>query len=62
VAIVTGGSRGIGHEVARKLARLDYAVVINCAANQAEAEAAVEHPPGWPPALLEHSGAAAIGN
>ncbi len=42
VAIVTGGSRGIGHEVARTLARRGYAVVIDYARNQAVADAAVE--------------------
>jgi 3-oxoacyl-[acyl-carrier protein] reductase len=42
VAIVTGGSRGVGCEVARKLAGRDYAVVIHYARNQAAAEAAVE--------------------
>ena len=41
VAIVTGGSRCIGSEVARKLAGQGYAVVINYAANQADADAAV---------------------
>jgi 3-oxoacyl-[acyl-carrier protein] reductase len=42
VAIVTGGSRGVGREVARTLAGRDYAVVIDYARNQAAAEAAVE--------------------
>jgi 3-oxoacyl-[acyl-carrier protein] reductase len=42
VAIVTGGSRGIGREVARKLAGREHAVVIHYARNQAAAEAAVE--------------------
>jgi 3-oxoacyl-[acyl-carrier protein] reductase len=42
VAIVTGGSRGVGREVARKLAGRNYAVVIHYARNQAAAEAAVE--------------------
>ena len=42
VAIVTRGSRGVGREVARKLAGRDYAVVIHYARNQTAAEAAVE--------------------
>jgi 3-oxoacyl-[acyl-carrier protein] reductase len=42
VAIVTGGSRGVGRVVARELAGRDYAVVIHYARNQAAAEAAVE--------------------
>lgn len=42
VAIVTGGSRGIGQAVARTLAGQGYAVVINYAANQCDADAAVE--------------------
>lgn len=42
VAIVTGGSRGIGRESAERLAADGFAVVINYAGNQAEAEAAVE--------------------
>ena len=42
VAIVTGGSRGVGCEVACKLADRDYAVVIHYARNQTAAEAAVE--------------------
>jgi 3-oxoacyl-[acyl-carrier protein] reductase len=42
VAIVTGGSRGIGREVARKLASRRYAVVINYLRNQGGADAAVE--------------------
>jgi 3-oxoacyl-[acyl-carrier protein] reductase len=42
VAIVTGGSRGVGREVACKLAGRDYAVVIHYARNQAAAEAVVE--------------------
>jgi 3-oxoacyl-[acyl-carrier protein] reductase len=41
VAIVTGGSRGIGRESAERLASDGFAVVINYAGNQAEAEAAV---------------------
>ncbi|MDQ1012212.1 3-oxoacyl-[acyl-carrier protein] reductase [Streptomyces sp. V4I23] len=41
VAIVTGGSRGIGRESAERLASDGFAVVVNYAGNQAEAEAAV---------------------
>ncbi len=42
VAIVTGGSHGIGREVARTLARQGYAIVIGYALDQRAAEAAVE--------------------
>jgi 3-oxoacyl-[acyl-carrier protein] reductase len=42
VAIVTGGSCGIGREMARKLASRGYAVVVVYVRDQAEAEAAVE--------------------
>jgi 3-oxoacyl-[acyl-carrier protein] reductase len=42
VAIVTGGSRGIGRAIARKLAIGDYAVVITYLNSQPEADAAVE--------------------
>jgi 3-oxoacyl-[acyl-carrier protein] reductase len=42
VAIVTGGSRGIGRESAERLAADGFAVVINYAGNKAEADAAVE--------------------
>jgi NAD(P)-dependent dehydrogenase (short-subunit alcohol dehydrogenase family) len=41
VAIVTGGSRGIGRACCLKLARLGYLVVVNYAANAAAAEAVV---------------------
>ncbi|MFJ1890955.1 SDR family oxidoreductase [Streptomyces sp. NPDC086796] len=41
VAIVTGGSRGIGRESAQRLAADGFAVVINYAGNHAEAESAV---------------------
>ncbi|MBE2316648.1 SDR family oxidoreductase [Solirubrobacter sp. CPCC 204708] len=40
VAIVTGGSRGIGREIVGRLAREGYAVVVNYAGNTEEAEAA----------------------
>ena len=42
VAIVTGGSRGIGRQVAERLAADGMAVVVNYAGNEKEAEAAVE--------------------
>ncbi|MEU4166433.1 SDR family oxidoreductase [Streptomyces sp. NPDC026665] len=41
VAIVTGGSRGIGRESAERLAREGFAVVVNYAGNAAEADKAV---------------------
>jgi 3-oxoacyl-[acyl-carrier protein] reductase len=41
VAIVTGGSRGIGRETAERLAREGLAVVVNYAGNVKEADAAV---------------------
>ncbi|MFD8007472.1 SDR family oxidoreductase [Streptomyces mirabilis] len=37
VAVVTGGSRGIGRETAERLAADGYAVVVNYAGNEAEA-------------------------
>ena len=42
VAIVTGGSRRLGREVARALAGRGYAVVVFYARNQRAAEAAVD--------------------
>jgi 3-oxoacyl-[acyl-carrier protein] reductase len=42
VAIVTGGSRGVGREIARALADRGYAVVVVYSHDQREAEAAVE--------------------
>lgn len=42
VAIVTGGSRGIGRQVAERLAADGMAVVVNYAGNEKEAQAAVE--------------------
>jgi 3-oxoacyl-[acyl-carrier protein] reductase len=42
VAIVTGGSHGIGRAVARELASADYAVVISYLDSQPAADAAVE--------------------
>ncbi|MCX4575710.1 SDR family oxidoreductase [Streptomyces sp. NBC_01571] len=41
VAIVTGGSRGIGRETAERLAADGYAVVVDYAGNEAEADKAV---------------------
>ncbi|WP_031168595.1 SDR family oxidoreductase [Streptosporangium roseum] len=41
VAIVTGGSRGIGRRTVERLAMDGFAVVVNYAGNRAEAEAAV---------------------
>ena len=42
VAIVTGGSRGIGRETAARLARLGYAVVVNYVHDQDTAESTVD--------------------
>ncbi|ANP51309.1 SDR family oxidoreductase [Streptomyces griseochromogenes] len=42
VAIVTGGSRGIGRETVKRLAADGYAVVVGYAGNREPAEAAVE--------------------
>ncbi|MEV4748374.1 SDR family oxidoreductase [Streptosporangium amethystogenes subsp. fukuiense] len=41
VAIVTGGSRGIGRQVVARLAADGYAIVVNYASNDAEGRAAV---------------------
>jgi 3-oxoacyl-[acyl-carrier protein] reductase len=41
VAIVTGGSRGIGRQTARRLSHDGFAIVINYAGNAADADAAV---------------------
>jgi 3-oxoacyl-[acyl-carrier protein] reductase len=42
VAIVTGGSRGIGRKVAERLAADGLAVIVNYAGNETEAKAAVD--------------------
>jgi 3-oxoacyl-[acyl-carrier protein] reductase len=42
VAVVTGGSRGVGGETVRRLARLGYGVVVNYVHDQPQAEATVE--------------------
>jgi 3-oxoacyl-[acyl-carrier protein] reductase len=42
VAVVTGGSRGIGRSTVGRLAADGYAVVVGYASNRAEAEAAVQ--------------------
>ncbi|KOV96220.1 SDR family oxidoreductase [Streptomyces sp. NRRL B-3648] len=42
VAVVTGGSRGIGRETVQRLAADGYAVVVGYAGNRERAEAAVE--------------------
>jgi len=52
VAIVTGGSRGIGREIALRLAAQGYAVVVNFAGNKAAADDTV--------ARLRGEGATAI--
>jgi 3-oxoacyl-[acyl-carrier protein] reductase len=49
VAIVTGGSRGVGRATTRRLAAHDYAVVVNYLHDQRAAESAVE-------AVLENNG------
>ena len=41
IAIVTGGSKGIGAEIAARLAREGHSVVINYAQATADAEAVV---------------------
>ena len=42
VAIVTGGSRGVGREVLHRLASLGYAVVVNYTHDQRTADSTVE--------------------
>ena len=42
LAIVTGGSRGIGAAIVKKLAAEGYDIVINCVSNVAKAEAVAE--------------------
>jgi 3-oxoacyl-[acyl-carrier protein] reductase len=42
VAIVTGGSRGVGRETTRRLASLGYAVIVNYAHDQRAAESTVD--------------------
>jgi 3-oxoacyl-[acyl-carrier protein] reductase len=42
VAVVTGGSRGIGRETSGRLVREGYAVVVNYAGNKTEADLAVD--------------------
>ena len=42
VAIVTGGSRGIGRETVGRLARDGFAVVVNYAGKKVEADATIE--------------------
>ncbi|MBC6459351.1 SDR family oxidoreductase [Actinomadura sp. HBU206391] len=42
VAIITGGSRGIGRQTAGRLAADGFAIVVNYAHNEAEAQAAVD--------------------
>ena len=56
VAIVTGGSRGIGRETATRLGRDGYAVVINYASNQAEAEEAVKEAFGGVDVIVHAAG------
>jgi 3-oxoacyl-[acyl-carrier protein] reductase len=51
VAIVTGGSRGVGRATVRRLAARGYAVVVNYLHDQRAAESTVE-------AILEHNGSA----
>jgi 3-oxoacyl-[acyl-carrier protein] reductase len=51
VAIVTGGSRGVGRETVQRLASLGYAVVVNYVHDQRTAESTVD-------AVLEGRGAA----
>src|SRR5262245_44566989 len=51
VAIVTGGSRGMGRETIQRLASLGYAVVVNYVHDQRTAESTVD-------AVLDGRGAA----
>jgi 3-oxoacyl-[acyl-carrier protein] reductase len=51
VAIVTGGSRGIGHAIVARLAADGYAVVVGYAGNREEAEAAVTDITGSQPGI-----------
>ncbi|MCI2422526.1 SDR family oxidoreductase [Saccharopolyspora sp. K220] len=53
VAIVTGGSRRIGRKTALRLVHKGYAVVVNCAVDKVEVDAAV--------AALRQAGGQAIG-
>ena len=43
IALITGGSRGIGRACALKLAKMGYYVLINYRSNQPEARATLEH-------------------
>ena len=55
VAIVTGGSRGIGRATALKLGQAGFTVVVNYASKPAAADAVVDQitarPAEWPPPL-----------
>jgi 3-oxoacyl-[acyl-carrier protein] reductase len=52
IAIVTGGSRGIGRAIAERLARDGFGVAVGYASNEAEANAVVD--------AIEHAGGSAI--
>ena len=56
VVIVTGGSRGIGASVCRKLGRLGHTIVVNYTANQAAADKVVAEFPAILSAGLAASG------